>query len=56
MLARKFKPPEDKESKFWCCCWSEDEAQRAWDDLHSAEPCITIAQVCGPRWAGEEKS
>jgi len=38
----KLKPPEDSTAKTWCLVYSEDEAQKAWDDMMTAEPCIYI--------------
>lgn len=33
---------EDPKSKPWCLVFSEDDAQMAWDDLMTGEPCIYI--------------
>eukprot|EP01063_Lacrimia_lanifica_P022646 TRINITY_DN30182_c0_g1_i1.p1 TRINITY_DN30182_c0_g1~~TRINITY_DN30182_c0_g1_i1.p1 ORF type:complete len:341 (+),score=118.75 TRINITY_DN30182_c0_g1_i1:52-1074(+) len=41
-MGRKLKPLENKESKAWCIVWAEEEAQRAWNDLHDGEACVAI--------------
>jgi hypothetical protein len=41
-MGKKIKPPEDPTAKGWLMAFSEDDAQLAWDDLHSAEPCVYI--------------
>lgn len=41
-MGKKIKPPEDPTSRGWVMSFSEEDAQLAWDDLHSAEPCIYI--------------
>jgi hypothetical protein len=43
LLGKKLKPPEDQASKGWCICFSDEQAQAAWDDIHAAEPCIYIS-------------
>ena len=42
-LGLKVKPPEDPTSKSWCLVFNEDDAQDAWDDLMTAEPCIYLS-------------
>lgn len=47
LLGLKLKPLQpdgkpDPSAKTWCMAWSEDEAQTAWEDLMSAEPCIYV--------------
>ena len=42
IMGKKVKPPEDSASKGWAVAFSEDDVKVAWDDLHSAEPCIYI--------------
>ena len=42
MMGQKLKPPEDPTSKHWCMAFSEDDAQKAWDDFMSADPCIYL--------------
>lgn len=32
-LGLKLKPPEDPTSKTWCMVYTEEEAQKAWDDV-----------------------
>ena len=41
IVGKKLKP-EDPAAKGWCVAWSEDDAQRAFDDLMRAEPCIYL--------------
>lgn len=42
VLGYKIKPAEDPKAKSWLMAWSEEDAQKAWDDLMSAEPCIYL--------------
>lgn len=42
LLGHKIKPAEDPKAKSWLMAFSEDEAQKAWDDLMGAEPCIYL--------------
>merc|ERR1712032_389208 len=42
LLGYKIKPAEDPKAKSWLMAFSEDDAQKAWDDLMSAEPCIYL--------------
>lgn len=42
LLGYKIKPAEDPKAKSWVMAFSEDDAQKAWDDLMSGEPCIYL--------------
>jgi hypothetical protein len=44
LMGRKLKAPDAEiGGKSWAMAWSEEEAQVAYDDLLSAEPCIFIS-------------
>ena len=41
-MGKKVKPPEDPTAKGWCMAFSEENAEIAWQDFNTAEPCIYI--------------
>lgn len=46
-LGHKLKHSDDPGARSWCMSFNEDDAQAAWDDLMSAEPCIFIQPDVG---------
>ena len=44
VMGKKHKSPENPQPRAFVMTWGEDgEAQRAWEDLQNAEPCIYVA-------------